>query len=47
MKRLQTISAITLAATTLFVAACHHIDDDRLPPAPVRLTFNTVAEWNI
>lgn len=28
------------------LAACHRLDDDRIPPAPVRLVFNTVAEWN-
>ena len=29
------------------LVACHSVDDDRLPPAPVRLTFYTVAEWNL
>lgn len=26
--------------------SCRHLDDERIPPAPVRLTFYTVAEWN-
>ncbi len=30
----------------LSLAACHTIDDDRIPPMPVRLTFYTIAEWN-
>ena len=31
--------------TTL--AGCKHLDDDRIPPAPVRLEFRTVADWNL
>ncbi len=27
------------------LAACHRLDDQRIPPAPVRLQFHTVAEW--
>ena len=39
---------ISLTAIALTViCACHSVDDDRLPPAPVRLSFNTVAEWNL
>lgn len=29
------------------VCGCHHIDDDRIPPAAVYVAFNTVGEWNI
>ncbi|MCM1450284.1 MAG: hypothetical protein NC082_08065 [Clostridiales bacterium] len=39
----------TLFFFTCLVAlstACDHIDNDRIPPAPVRLSFNTIAEWN-
>lgn len=39
-----------VAAAVLFAAVampgCKHIDDQRIPPAPVNLTFNTIAEWN-
>lgn len=27
------------------LAGCHRLDDQRIPPAPVRLQFYTVAEW--
>ena len=41
MKRL-----IFILLATVSLAACHRIDDQRIPPAPVRLQFYTVAEWN-
>lgn len=28
------------------LTSCKHLDDQRIPPAPVNLTFNTIAEWN-
>ncbi|MDE6801556.1 MAG: TFIIB-type zinc ribbon-containing protein [Muribaculaceae bacterium] len=36
-----------LCILTILMAltACHHLDDQRIPPAPVRLQFYTVAEW--
>lgn len=37
-------AALMLAAV---LAGCHHIDNDRLPPAPVNLVFNTVADWDL
>lgn len=31
----------------LAASSCHHIDDDRIPPAPVYLQFNTIGDWNV
>lgn len=31
----------------LLPGGCKHLDDDRIPPAPVRLAFTTVNEWEI
>lgn len=28
-------------------AACHSVDDTRIPALPVHIPFNTVGEWNI
>lgn len=28
------------------VTGCSHIDDDRLPPVPVRIDFVSVGDWN-
>lgn len=28
------------------LSSCHHLDDDRIPPAAVRIAFNTQGEWN-
>lgn len=30
----------------LILASCRKVDNNRLPPAPVSLTFYTVAEWD-
>lgn len=38
---------LSLPVLLAITAACHHIDDDRIPPAPVRITFNTVSDWDI
>lgn len=37
------IAAATLATAVL--AGCHYIDDDRVPVAPVMISFPTVAQW--
>ena len=42
MRQLLLIIAVMLTG----LAGCKHLDDDRIPPAPVRLSFNTVADWN-
>jgi len=40
--------AMAVAAIFAFISsACHTIDDDRIPVAPVNIVFNTVADWNI
>lgn len=28
------------------LSACHHLDDDRIPPYPVNIAFHSVADWN-
>lgn len=41
---------IHLGAAVAVVAAavsCHHLDDDRVPPAPVLIQFNSVADWDV
>ena len=41
---------IRLGAAVAVVAAavsCHHLDDDRVPPAPVLIQFNSVADWDV
>ena len=35
-----------LLLVLLAAGGCKHLDDDRIPPAPVHLAFNTVADWN-
>ncbi len=38
----------TLAICFLLMAtACHHLDDTRIPPAPVHLVFANESDWNI
>ncbi|MDE7411917.1 MAG: hypothetical protein K2M94_07755 [Paramuribaculum sp.] len=39
------IGALLCAVVTL--GGCDTIDDDRIPPAAVSITFNTVGDWNI
>lgn len=38
-----------LLFSSLFIGgvSCQHIDDDRIPPAPVRVAFNSVGEWDV
>lgn len=38
--------AAAAAAVALAAPACHHLDDDRIPPTAVSLTFYSMAEWN-
>lgn len=35
---------LTLLLTTAI--SCKHLDDQRIPPAPVNLSFDTIADWN-
>ena len=39
-------TGLLLFAMLMAAGGCKHLDDDRIPPAPVHLVFNTVAEWN-
>jgi len=41
-----TATAIASAAIASVTCGCHHLDDDRIPPTAVNLTFNSMAEWN-
>lgn len=47
MNKLLGILSAILMATLLLSTSCDSVDDDRLPPAPVRIAFNTVAEWDL
>lgn len=39
-------SLVTIAAA-LFSVGCDHLDDERIPPAPVNIPFPTVGDWNV
>ena len=39
------ITAITTVIVSLAMASCHKIDDDRIPPVPVYISFNSVGMW--
>lgn len=47
VKRLLKNAIYAVGALALMVAAtgCDHVDFDRIPPANVRLSFDTQAEW--
>lgn len=36
-----------LICAAVACSGCHTLDDDRVPPAAVNISFPTVAEWNI
>lgn len=38
---------LAIVAGMLLLAGCTHIDDTRIPAAPVRIVFNSVGEWNL
>lgn len=44
VRRLFTIIII---AASLLLSACHHLDNQRIPPAPVHISFFTVGDWNV
>ena len=48
-KRIKTLfrllTVVILAAVSEAFIACHHIDDDRIPPSPVYIAFQSVGEW--
>lgn len=39
------LTAIFMVAVGEVFTACHHIDDDRIPPCPVYIAFQSVGEW--
>ena len=39
--------SISLIAALLLVAGCDRLDNQRIPPAPVNITFATVGDWNV
>ena len=38
------LSLLSLSATA---TSCHSIDDERLPPVNVNITFNTIGDWQL
>lgn len=44
MRRSLLVAALVVAAS---LASCHHLDDDRVPLVPVRISFATVGDWNV
>lgn len=45
MKKILCI--LLLQAMLAAITGCSSIEDDRIPPAPVSLTFRTVADWDM
>ena len=43
----HTLLATAIAAAAMAVAACHHLDDDRIPVMPVNIVFATPADWDV
>lgn len=35
-----------LTVLVTLLSGCHHIDDDRIPPAAVHIAFNTIGDWH-
>lgn len=44
MKKFLTAAALLFA---MVLPGCHTVDNDRIPPAPVHLVFQSVADWNV
>ncbi|MDE5786488.1 MAG: hypothetical protein K2H98_08165 [Duncaniella sp.] len=47
MKISHCILMAVVAATAIFASSCDTINDERVPYAPVRVTFTTEGMWNI
>lgn len=48
MSRLLSLLGVLLALlASTFLTGCDSVDDDRIPYSDVRLTFHTVADWNV
>ncbi|MDE6085539.1 MAG: hypothetical protein K2G40_03950 [Muribaculaceae bacterium] len=41
------LTSLMVTALAVFSEGCRHLDTDRIPPAPVRLSFTTLNEWDI
>lgn len=39
------LTAVIVTAVGVLFIACHHIDNDRIPPTPVYIAFQSVGEW--
>ena len=37
---------LVVATLVMGMTGCKHLDDDRIPPVAVRLSFPTVGDWN-
>lgn len=35
-----------IAFLGILLSGCHHIDDDRIPPAEVNISFTTIGDWH-
>lgn len=44
---MKQLSYILAAAIALSVMSCDKVDDDRIPPYPVYLQFQTQADWTV
>ncbi|MBP2690552.1 MAG: hypothetical protein J6B44_01825 [Muribaculaceae bacterium] len=44
---LKKFLSLVVAAAVLSCIGCDRLDDQRIPPAPVYIAFNTVGEWTI
>lgn len=43
---LNRLSIIIATTSALTISGCHSVDDERIPYAPVHLSFATIADWN-
>ena len=43
----KVLCILLLQAMLAAITGCSSIEDDRIPPAPVSLTFRTVADWDM
>lgn len=43
---MRIIRLILMFVAVAMTTGCHHLDDDRIPPYPVNITFHSVADWN-
>lgn len=47
MKRLRFLRVSAMTGALLWVTGCRTMDDDRIPSAPVRITFQTQSQWEV